>query len=105
MNQHSAYHRSILESTLDQDSLKVTIPPTRGPFLRYPRISRNLPPPSLHPRSDLFTHDEELFPEEILDKPSDRLFLVGVHFQNLQKTRQSNALYVGLTQDQPLRLL
>ena len=71
MNQHSAYHRSILESTLDQDSLKVTISPTRGPFIRISRISRNPPPPSHHPRIELFTHGYKLFPEEILDNPTD----------------------------------
>ena len=67
MNQHSAYHRSILESTLAQDSLNVIISPMRGPFLRYPRISIISPPPSLHPRSYLFTRMNMCFPDKILD--------------------------------------
>ena len=105
MNQHSAYHRSILESTLDQDSLNVIISPMRVPFLRYPRIYRISSPPSLHPRSYLFTHGKHLFPDKILDNLPNRLFLVELYFGHLPKTNQSNPLVVGLTQNQSVRLL
>ena len=105
MNNYSAYERSIYESTPLPDSLNIIISPSREPFLRYSRISRNPHPPSLDPRSDLFTQTEDLFPDEILDNLPNQLFLVGVPFQHLPKTRQSNALVVGLTQNQTPRLL
>jgi len=56
MKHYSAYHRAIYESPLLQDYLNIVISPTRELFLRYPGISRIPSPPSLDPRTDLFTH-------------------------------------------------
>ena len=56
MKPYSAYHRAIYQSPLIQDYLNIVISPTRELFLRYPGISRIPSPPSLDPRTDLFTH-------------------------------------------------
>jgi len=105
MKQYSPYERAIYEPTLLQDSPNIIISPSTEPFLRYRRISRNPHPPSLHPRTDLFAHGKDLFPERILDNLPNQLFLVGVPFGHLLETNQSNALLVGLTQSEPPILL
>ena len=86
MNQHSAYHRAIYETTFLPDSLNIIISPTPEPFLRYRRISRNPHPPSLHPRTDLFAHGKDLFPERILDILPNLLLLSRSLFLTLPKT-------------------
>jgi len=105
MKHYSAYHRAIYQSPFMQDSLNIVISPTREPFLRYPGISRILPLPSLDPRSDLSTQAEDLFPDRILDNLPNRLLLSRSLFEIFPKTKQSNALSVGLIQSQPPRLL